>query len=411
MRSEGELMLGGLLSASHQAAIEDVPGLVAEHAGPVGFTQILIYVVDLQQRFLVPLPDQRDTAGEPLLPLRIDSTLAGRAYRDVEVVQGKLPVEDGPQPPGEGERRRLWAPLLDGTERVGVMAVTVPEDGDDVGWRVRQLAALVSLLLVSKRNYSDTYASLVRTESMNLSAEVLWNLMPPNTFANDRVVVSAALEPAYYVGGDAFDYAIGGETLHLSIFDAMGHDVSAGLTATIAIGACRNNRLRGAGLPAASEAIDAAIAGQFGQTRFATGILADLNFRTGELTWVNRGHHPPMVIRRGRRVATLRTEPSPPMGFRLGLSSGLERYQLERGDRLLFYTDGIIEAQSPCGELFGLERFVDFVVRREADGMSSPETLRRLIQSILEHQHGRLQDDATVLSVEWKAEREHLLTF
>lgn len=414
MRSEGERMLGGLLAASHLAAIEDLPVLVAEHAKLAGFCQTIIYVVDLQQQYLVPLPGQHDAVDEPLRTIRIDSTLAGRAYRNVEVVQAKHAVEaqakGEPEPPAEEGRRRLWVPLLDGTERVGMLAVTVPAGDGDIDWRVKQLASLISLLVVSKRSFSDTYASLVRAESMTLSAEVLWNLMPSGSFANDKVVVGAALEPAYDVGGDVYDFALAGDTLHLSIFDAMGHDTSAGLTATIAIGACRNNRLRGTGLLAASEAIDEAIAEQFGATRFATGILADLNLKTGELTWVNRGHHPALVIRRGRRVATLETVPSPPMGFRLGLSAGLEHYQLERGDRLLFYTDGIIEAQSPKGEEFGLERFIDFVVRREADGMSAPETLRRLIQSILEHQHGRLQDDATVLSVEWHGEKEHRLT-
>ncbi|HUR02670.1 MAG TPA: PP2C family protein-serine/threonine phosphatase [Nonomuraea sp.] len=414
MRSEGERMLGGLLAESHLATIEDLPILVAEYAKLVGFCQTMIYVVDLQQLYLVPLPGQHDAGGEPLRRIRIDSTLAGRAYRNVEVVQARHVVEaqaeEEPEPPAEEGRRRLWVPLLDGTERVGMLAVTVPAGDDDINWRVKQLASLISLLVVSKRSFSDTYASLVRAESMTLSAEVLWNLMPSGSFANDKVVIGAALEPAYNVGGDVYDFALAGDTLHLSIFDAMGHDTSAGLTATIAIGACRNSRLRGTGLLAASEAIDEAIAEQFGATRFATGILADLDLRTGELTWVNRGHHPALVIRRGRRVATLETVPSPPMGFRLGLSAGLEHYQLERGDRLLFYTDGIIEAQSPAGEEFGLERFIDFVVRREADGMSAPETLRRLIQSILEHQHGRLQDDATVLSVEWHGEKEHRLT-
>jgi serine phosphatase RsbU (regulator of sigma subunit) len=94
----------------------------------------------------------------------------------------------------------------------------------------------------------------------------------------------------------------------------------------------------------------------------------------------------------------------------MGLSSGIERYQLHRGDRLLFYTDGIIEAQSPEGEMFGLDRFIEFIVRHEAEGMTAPETLRRLIQSILRHQHGRLQDDATVLTVEWQAGRHVSLT-
>ncbi|WP_231618834.1 PP2C family protein-serine/threonine phosphatase [Nonomuraea sp. SBT364] len=403
MLSDGERMLGGLLRASHTATLEDLVPLIGGHAAISGFTNTKVYVADLRQLALVPLPGQVDARGVPLTPVPVDMSMPGRAFRDVQVVRGR--AEEEPT------AVRLWVPLIDGTERVGVLGTTVQHLDDTVQWRVEQLASLAALILVSKRGASDSWAALVRGEPMLLSAEVLWNLLPHGSFANDRVVFSAALEPAYEVGGDAYDYGIAGDNLHVSIFDAMGHDLSATLTATIAMGACRNGRLGGEDLLATSEGIDAAIGEQFSRARFATGILADLDMDTGELSWINRGHHPPLVLRDGRLVATLDSElPSPPMGFGLGLSSGLERYQLQRGDRLLFYTDGIIEAQSPSGEQFGLERFVDFIVRHEAGGLSAPETLRRLINSILEHQHGRLQDDATVVTVEWQANRQATLT-
>ncbi|MDA0639078.1 PP2C family protein-serine/threonine phosphatase [Nonomuraea ferruginea] len=407
-------MLGGLLEASQLAAMEDLPGLVAEYGRLTGFSQTVIYVADLQQRMLVPLAGRHDVFREPLEPIRIDATMAGRAFRSVEIVQARhmldpaAPETVRASPAGHGPHR-MWVPLLNGTERIGVLEVTVPQGSEGVALLAGRLALLVSLLLISKGPHSDSYTRLVRAQPMTLSAEVLWNLLPPRTFADDRVVVSAALEPIYEVGGDAYDYAIDGDTLHVSIFDAMGHDAAAGLTATIAMGSARTSRRQGKDLPATSEAIDAVIAEQF-TGRFATGVLADLDLRTGRLTWVNRGHHPPLVIRGGQQVATLSGVPDPPMGFGLGLSTGLLRYQLEPGDRLLFYTDGIIEAQSPDGQVFGLERFIDFIVRREADGMSAPETLRRLIQTILERQRGRLQDDATVLMVEWRTKRQqHLI--
>ncbi|MEV4225178.1 PP2C family protein-serine/threonine phosphatase [Nonomuraea sp. NPDC049725] len=403
MLSDGERMLGGLLRASHTATLEDTVPLIAGHAALSGFTHTKVYVSDLRQLMLVPLPGQVDARGVPLAPVSIDTTMPGRAFRDVEVVRAKAEEEPAAV--------QLWVPLIDGTERIGVLGATVQAVDETVEWRARQLASLVALILVSKRGSSDSWAALVRGEPMLLSAEVLWNLLPHGSFANDRVVFSAALEPAYQVGGDAYDYGIAGDNLHVSIFDAMGHDLSATLTATMAIGACRNSRLAGKDLLATSEGIDAAIGEQFGRTRFATGILADLDMDTGELTWINRGHHPPLVVRDGRLVASLDSElPSPPMGFGLGLSSGLDRYQLQRGDRLLLYTDGIIEAQNPAGEEFGLERFVDFIVRHEAGGLSAPETLRRLINSILDHQRGRLQDDATVVTVEWQAARQATLT-
>jgi serine phosphatase RsbU (regulator of sigma subunit) len=399
MRSDGELMLGGLLEAAHLIALEQLPRVVAEHARLAGFTRTLIYVTDLQEQRLVPLPGQSGDNGDVLDPMLIDTTLAGRAFRNVELVRSRRGVNTTLRPE---EDLRVWVPILDGTERLGVLQATLPDLGELAERRIIQLASLLSMILASKRTHSDSYARLVRVQPMTLSAEVLFNLLPPGMFANERVVVSAALEPAYEVGGDAYDYAIDGDILHVSIFDAMGHDTSAGLTATVAMGACRNARIQGADLPTAGETIDEAIAEQF-TGRFVTGILADLDLRTGELSWVNRGHHPPLVLRGGRWVATLAAEPDPPMGFRLGPGTGLLGYQLQPGDRLVFYTDGIIEAQSPDRELFGLERFIDFLIRREADGLTVPETLRRLIQTILKHQRGRLQDDATVLVVEWQS--------
>ncbi|MFG1949352.1 PP2C family protein-serine/threonine phosphatase [Nonomuraea sp. NPDC048826] len=399
MTSDGNRMLGGLLEVNHLSAMEDLPGRIAEYARAAGLSRTLIYVADLQQQNLVPLPGQGDAAGRPLRPLRIDGTLPGRAFRDVKVVRAA----------GGEATRRLWVPVLDGTERVGVLGVTVPRAAPEAETLAVRLASLIALLVVSKRPHSDSHARRVRARPMSVSAEVLWSLLPPGTFANDKVVVSAALEPAYEVGGDAYDFAIDGDTLHVSIFDAMGHDTSAGLTSTVAVGAGRSSRRQGADLPATSRAIDAAIAGEF-TGRFATGILADLDLRTGRLNWVNRGHHPPLVIRDGRKVAALDGKPDPPMGIGLDLVTGLLHYQLEPGDRLVFYTDGIVEARSPDGEVFGLQRFVDFIVRREADGMSAPETLRRLIQNILEHQREGLQDDATVLTVEWASRRHRQLT-
>lgn len=409
MQSKGERMLGSLLRSSHLATMEDLPALLAEHAVMVGFSQTMIYVLDLQQQFLLPLPGQLDVLGEPLSPIRIDSTLAGRAFRDLEIVAARHVPDSSagdpvamPPPPGQ---RRLWVPMLNGAERIGVLGVTVPMDNETSRWRVQRLSTLVALMIVSKRDRSDAYACLVRAHHMALSAEVLWNLMPAATFASNRMVISAALEPAYDVGGDAFDYAIRGDIAHLSIFDGMGHDTAAGLTASIAVGSYRNSRRCGISLLETGEAIDEAVADQFGGRRFATGILALLDTRNGWMTWVNRGHPPPLVLRQGRQVGTLdETPPGPPMGLRLGLPGELAHYHLEPGDRLLFHTDGIVEARSPEGEPFGMDRFIRFIIRHEADGVSAPETVRRLIQSVLEHQRGVLQDDATVLLVEWRTQ-------
>ncbi len=399
---QAALVLADLVRAYPLIPLERVPAVTAEHAARLGFSEVMIYVADLRRLVLLPLPGQRDADGKPLEPIPIDATLAGRAFRVLEIMRADpARVAGEPSAAASGGPVRLWVPLVDGMERLGLLGVTTPEADEVAERRISDLATLLTLVLMSKYRASDSYARLVRGRSMRVGAEMLWTLMPPRTFATETVGVSAALEPAYIVGGDAFDYALDGDVLHMAIFDAIGHDTSAGLTTAIALGSYRDSRRREAGPIVASEAIDEAIADQFSTSRYATGIMADLNIRTGELTWVNRGHPPPLLLRDGRVAAVLESPPDPPMGFSLGPASGLARRRIEPGDRLLLYTDGVTEARSPTGERFGLERFADFVLRGEADALPRAEIVRRLIHAVVDHQQGGPQDDAAVLLADW----------
>ena len=74
---------------------------------------------------------------------------------------------------------------------------------------------------------------------------------------------------------------------------------------------------------------------------------------------------------------------------------------LEPGDALLFFTDGIVEADSPDGEPFGVERLVDLTRRALSDQQTLAETVRRLVRAVRAHRAGPLADDATILCVDW----------
>ncbi len=381
-------MFTGMLSEGHLRAFDQLPELVTRYAASAGMEGARIFLTDLRQQVLREVTGRGIDAGEGGETLPVEGTLPGRAF-----------TSDRPVPGVEGPPDRWWVPILDGTERLGVLGVDAAEGvGVD---QVRALASLVGLLVVSKRPHSDAHARLARTEEMNLAAEMQWHLMPPRSFANDHVVISAAMEPAYEVGGDAFDYAVAGDQVHLAVFDAMGHDSHAGLTANLAVAACRNQRRQDVDMVTTSERVEERLIEHFGHGTYVTAVLADVNAHTGLFSWTNRGHPPPVLIRGGRWTTTLHCPPAHPLGTGLGLPATLCREQLEPADRILLYTDGVTEARDRSGREFGLEQFTDFVIRHHADGLPVPETLRRLMRAVLDHHDGRLADDATVVCLEW----------
>ncbi|MER6615744.1 PP2C family protein-serine/threonine phosphatase [Streptomyces xantholiticus] len=385
-------MLDGLLADSHVMSFEQLPAQVSDHAATAGFSEALIYLADLQHDELRLFTGEPPEAAHGLegrpAKVAIEGSVAGRAYQYGSI----MPTGD--------ETHCWWVPLLDGTERLGLLYLTAPADDRDMQEAMLSLASLVAMLVVSRRNLSDTYARLIRSEPMNVAAEMQWQLMPPRTYADGRVTIGAVMEPAYQVSGDAFDYSTAGDIVHLSIFDAMGHDTAAGLTANLAMSACRNRRRQGTGLADLGDAIEQVLLEQFGADHYVTGILADLDTTTGVLTWTNRGHHPPVLLRGGLAATMVDCPPAHPMGTDLGLTTTMCREQLQPGDRLVLYTDGITEARTR-GKEFGLEAFIDFLVRHHTDGLPVPETLRRLMRAHLHHHKGQLQDDATIVLCEW----------
>ncbi|MEU0742087.1 PP2C family protein-serine/threonine phosphatase [Streptomyces sp. NPDC006134] len=398
------LGLVALMQDSHTATFEQLSGLIARHAASAGVHDTAVFVVDIRERVLRRLPDEEPDAKDGGLEFTVQGSLPGQAYQRVDLL-----AEPG-TPGDRAGRRRWWVAVTDGVERLGVLRADTDTDDEPTRQVLRELASMTALLLLSKRSFSDSYARLVRTEPMNVAAEMQWNLMPPPAYAGHDVTVGAVMEPAYQVGGDAFDYAVAGSTLHLSVFDAMGHDTTAGITANVAVAACRNARRQGASLTQTSRQVEDVLVQQFGTSRYVTGVLASLDMASGRLTWINRGHHLPLLIRGNRWTTELACPPAGPMGTDLGLPVTECTEQLEPGDRLLLYTDGAVEARDFRGRQFGRDRFVDFILRHHSGRHTLHETLRRLMAAVLEHHEGGLDDDATVLLTEWRGGHQQELT-
>jgi hypothetical protein len=342
----------------------------------------VVYLADFAFKVLFPLAV--GVAGQD-----VAGTMAGRAFTTGQPVTS----------PRDGSVR-VWVPVVEQTTRTGVLGVTVPDASAQVLAQVESLGVFAGLVVASAARVSDVPYVRRRGRAMSLPAGMQWDLLPPLSARTAGALIAGVLEPAYDVAGDAFDYAINGADLHFAIIDGLGHGIGSTLLTGLAVGAYRHARRAGAPVAGMHAAIEAALAGYYDDYSFATGIIARLATGSGRLEWSCAGHPRPLLLRGRKVVAELGCDSVLPFG--LGDPApepGIE--QLQPDDVVLLYTDGVTEARTPDGEQFGLDRLADLLEREAASGRTAEELLRRLVQSVLDHQAGGLRDDATLLLVQW----------
>ncbi|GAA4969269.1 GAF domain-containing SpoIIE family protein phosphatase [Kineococcus glutinatus] len=387
------VMVRTLMDRAHLATTGQLPDAVLAAARTLGWTAV-VYLVDHEQRLLLPAPAE----GVPeRRPQAIATTVAGRCFRSMRSVVS---------PTGAS---RVWLPMFDGADRLGVLEVLVPEgaDLDDPLFeeRGRLLSHLTGHLIAAKSPYGDALDGIRRQRPRTVASELLHEILPPLSFACEGLVVSCLLQPAYDVAADAFDYSVVDDTAHLAILDATGHDLDGTILAALAIAAYRNSRRNGHGLHDCIRAVDELIADHGGGERFATGVLAELELSTGRLRYLNAGHPAPLLVRDGKVVKELEGGHRILLGLGDGQVAQAEEW-LQPGDWIVLYTDGITEARDGDGEFFGVERLVEHLEKAAAAGLNAPETLRRISHDVLDSQGGVLQDDATLLIAEWASTEE-----
>lgn len=289
-RSEGfgERLLGTMIDRAHEMPPHLIAPLVADVIAAIGGRDVTVFLQDYDQMTLIPLPGAGLVVGEPE---PIEDSVAGRAF--LSDASTEQPVADGV---------RLFVPLLDGTDRVGVLAFSADHADENDRRLARRFAGLLADVLVTKSMYTDRFFQARRRQTMSLSAEMQWSLLPPLMMTTPQVAVAGILEPAYGVGGDSFDYALNDDILHVGIVDAMGHGLDAAVMAAVAVAAYRHARRSDVDLADLYASMDRAITTQFDEERFVTAQMARLDVGSGRLQWVNAGHPPTAAAQRSGRA-------------------------------------------------------------------------------------------------------------
>jgi hypothetical protein len=380
-RAMAELLLDGRTTAAFE-----LNRLVERCARHLGVLAVDLFLVDYSQRFLRTIDPEGDHPE-----IVIDGTLAGLAFTSGDPAEAH--TDTGAS---------IWWPLVNGTERLGVARLHLdPGTETTPAASVEAFVALVSETIVAKNQYSDWFRRGRRRHALTLSAESQWRQLPPVTLTHPRFTIAGALEPAYEMGGDAFDFAHNPDGLRFDITDAMGHGNEAMLLSLAATTALRHSRVQAMTLEDTYRAADRILAEQFGDSRYVTGVIGHFDPDTSELTWINAGHPAPLLVRDRTVTGPLACAPSLPLGLG-GTVREVAHRQLQPGDRILFYTDGVIEARKR-DEQFGLDRLIDHLQRTTLARLDAPETLRRLSLAVLSHHDYELTDDSSLLLIENRA--------
>jgi phosphoserine phosphatase RsbU/P len=246
----------------------------------------------------------------------------------------------------------------------------------------------------------DHYSNQERREledELELSQVIQRALLPQDVPDMAGFDIAGYSRPAQIIGGDYFDFLRFNDGAHgFVIADVSGKGVSAGILMTSLQTAFHTIVPETDSPLKVLEKINRLYIHNIKFTTFVTIFFAKIDPRTCTLIYANAGHNPALLYHSG----TKKHEWLKRTGIAIGLMEGFdvhsESLQLESGDILVFYTDGVTEAASPQREPFERDRLTEVIAQNE--GLPADELIQKILQSVNEFAQGNpLADDATLV--------------
>jgi len=253
------------------------------------------------------------------------------------------------------------------------------------------------------------------------AAQIQKSLLPQKIDSAENLAVAWKFEPCEHMGGDIFNmFQLGDDLWAIYMLDVSGHGVQAAMiTVSVSQFLQPNSGHLFKGRSGKSSQtpqlrtpaeVLMALDREFPFERFDnffTITYMVINTASGNLRYSNAGHPHPILVRKNGKIELLQKGgPAIGMGGFPLLDKQAERFeegcsQLNPGDKLFVYTDGIVEYQNPDQELYGTRRFCEALEAQRGESIN--RMVKKSIESLMHFgQHAKLQDDVTLLGLELK---------
>jgi sigma-B regulation protein RsbU (phosphoserine phosphatase) len=235
-------------------------------------------------------------------------------------------------------------------------------------------------------------------KDVELAAHVQRLFLPVGKPAIVGLEVAGMMQPARGVGGDYYDYIpINAHTIQMVIADVSGKGVPAALLMSATAAAMQLEANHDRNMLEMVGRLNTEIHSVSDGERYVTLLVAEIDAHKRTLRYVNCGHNPALLFRANTGTFSRLNSSCPPIGLSPEEICELASADLSPGDAVVFYTDGVTEAENRFGEEFGMQRLSATV--RRGSSLSAEELMVDIYNSAADFCGDNFNDDVTILVV------------
>ncbi|MFD0521338.1 PP2C family protein-serine/threonine phosphatase [Paractinoplanes durhamensis] len=290
-------------------------------------------------------------------------------------------------------------------DRLGVLRVQVPgRPAPELTAELCSIAGELAMAVRTADRDTDRYHQARRRQRLTMAAELQWDLLPGRSLDGERFRLAGALEPAYAVYGDHYDWAVTGDLLTLTVLNGQGDGIEAALLTATAVNAMRNARRSGANIVEQAELASDAIYSRHGGNAHVATLLLEVCLTDGTVEAVDAGSPRAMIAHNGD-LRTVSLEQQLPLGMFGDTRYEIQKFGLEPADRLLVVSDGV-HAAAPGGRVaYGTSSLLTAVRRTR---MQRPaEAVGTVLRGLRDYHAGiDPDDDAVIVCLDWLRQTE-----